>query len=263
MTTEDFITDLFCRVDDRMENVPNHPQAALWPSELVTIGLLFAVKGVGQQAFYRWLSRDFGPLFPALTERTRLFRRLKTHWKWAQMFLAEPSLLGVIDSYGVEPVHPVRKGRNPKGWAEPGVSNHRWIVGGKLCLALNHLGQIIGWAWATANAHDTWFHPLVEAFQDRCVMLADTGFHAAEGGPAQPEDLPQRPLERQDAGGNRLFHARRRLPHQEDEAPGGRLFPVPLGHGGGGLQPVDRLGRVACARQWLRSPVHCRVQPVT
>jgi hypothetical protein len=25
MTTEDFITDLFCRVDDRMENVPNHP----------------------------------------------------------------------------------------------------------------------------------------------------------------------------------------------------------------------------------------------
>ena len=62
MTTEDFITDLFCRVDDRMENVPNHPQAALWPSELVTIGLLFAVKGVGQQAFYRWLSRDFGAL---------------------------------------------------------------------------------------------------------------------------------------------------------------------------------------------------------
>ena len=40
MTTEDFITDLFCRVDDRMENVPNHPQAALWPSELVTIGML-------------------------------------------------------------------------------------------------------------------------------------------------------------------------------------------------------------------------------
>ena len=69
MTTEDFITDLFCRVDDRMENVPNHRPAALWPSELVTIGMLFAVKGVGQQAFYRWLSRDFGPLFPALTER--------------------------------------------------------------------------------------------------------------------------------------------------------------------------------------------------
>ncbi len=57
------------------------------------------------------------------------------------------------------------------------------VVGGKLCLALNHLGQIIGWAWATANAHDTWFHPVVEVFKDRCVMLADTGFHAAEDDP--------------------------------------------------------------------------------
>jgi hypothetical protein len=32
MTTEDFIIDLFCRVDDRMKNIPNHSQAALWPS---------------------------------------------------------------------------------------------------------------------------------------------------------------------------------------------------------------------------------------
>ena len=95
----------------------------------------------------------------------------------------EPSLLCVIDSYGVELIHPVRCGRNPTGWAEAGISNHRWIVGGKLCLALNRLGQIIGWAWATANAHDTWFHPLVEAFKDRCVLLADTGFHAAAGDP--------------------------------------------------------------------------------
>ena len=60
MTTEDFIIALFCRVDDRMKNVPNHSQASLWPSELVTIGLLFAVKGVGQQAFYRWLRRTTG-----------------------------------------------------------------------------------------------------------------------------------------------------------------------------------------------------------
>ena len=66
MTTEDFISDLFCRVDDRMKNVPNHCQAALWPSELVTIGLRFAVKGVGQQAFYRWLRRDFARAFPRL-----------------------------------------------------------------------------------------------------------------------------------------------------------------------------------------------------
>jgi hypothetical protein len=56
---------------------------------------------------------------------------------------------------------------------------------------LNHLGEIIGWAWATANAHDTWFHPLVEAFKDDGVMLADTGFHAAEGDPANLKLCPR------------------------------------------------------------------------
>ena len=93
MTTEDFITALFCQVDDRMRNVPNHRQAALWPSEVVTIGLLFAIKGVGQQAFYLWLKRDCADCFPRLTERARLFRRLRNHWEWTLMFLAKPSLL--------------------------------------------------------------------------------------------------------------------------------------------------------------------------
>ncbi len=191
MTTEDFIIDLFCRVDDRMNNVPNHSQAAPWPSELVTIGLLFAVKGVGQQAFYRWLRRDPARWFPRRSERTRRFRRLKTHWQWAQMVLAEPSLLGVIDSDGVERIHPGRRGRNPKAWVRPGISNHRWIVGGQRCLALNHIGQVIGWAWATANAHDTGCHPRVERFKDQCVMLADTGFHAAEGDPPNLKLCPR------------------------------------------------------------------------
>ena len=79
MTDEDFIINLFPRVDDRMLDLPKHPQAALWPSELVTLGLLFAIKGVGERAFYRWLSQNHGALFPRLPERTRLFRRLKTH----------------------------------------------------------------------------------------------------------------------------------------------------------------------------------------
>ncbi|EIC29345.1 MULTISPECIES: hypothetical protein [Methylomicrobium] len=169
----------------------DHNQASLWPSELVTIGLLFALKGVGSRAFYRWLTRNCTACFPTLPERTRLFRRLKTHWQWAQLFLAQPRLLGVIDSYGIELIHPIRRGRNPKGWGEPGIFNHRWIVGGKLCLALNHLGQIIGWAWAIANAHDTWFHPIVEVFKDRCVMLADTSFHAAKGDPPNLKICPR------------------------------------------------------------------------
>lgn len=60
-------------------------------------------------------------------------------------FLAQPTLLGVIDSYGIELIHPVRRGRNPGFFGASGISNHRWIVGAKWCVALNHLGQIIGW----------------------------------------------------------------------------------------------------------------------
>lgn len=35
MTTEDFIIELFCRVDDQMDVVPKHSQASLYPSEVV------------------------------------------------------------------------------------------------------------------------------------------------------------------------------------------------------------------------------------
>ncbi len=51
MSTVDFITALFCRIDDKMQSVPQHPQAHLYPSEVVTIALLFALKGVGPRAF--------------------------------------------------------------------------------------------------------------------------------------------------------------------------------------------------------------------
>ena len=101
MTTVDFITELFYSVDNQMRDVPKHPQSNLYPSELVTIALLFAIKGVGERAFYRWLARDYLPLFPRLPERTRLFRLLKTHQDWTARFLADPTVLGVADSYGL------------------------------------------------------------------------------------------------------------------------------------------------------------------
>ena len=101
MTTIDFITTLFCRVDTAMSDVKKHPLAKLFPSEVVTLGLLFALKGVGERAFYRWIRRDYRPLFPKLPERTRLFRLFKDYRHWADRFLAEPSLLGVADTYGI------------------------------------------------------------------------------------------------------------------------------------------------------------------
>src|SRR5215831_800631 len=63
MTTPDFIIALFYAVDQEMLEVPKHPDAKLYPSEVVTLALLHAIKGGGTRAFYRWLRRDFWRFF--------------------------------------------------------------------------------------------------------------------------------------------------------------------------------------------------------
>src|SRR6478735_8362878 len=92
MMTVEFITALFYEVDEQMGAIPKHPEALLWPSEVVTLGLLHALKGVGNRPFYRWLTRDYRALFPCLPERTRLFRLFKKHHDWTRLFLAAPTV---------------------------------------------------------------------------------------------------------------------------------------------------------------------------
>jgi len=85
-------------------------------------------------------------LFPRLPERTRLFRLFATHQDWAQRFLADPTVMGIADSYGIELLHPIREGRSEAQIGKKGAkqvpvraarrrgmgkSNYRWIVGGK------------------------------------------------------------------------------------------------------------------------------------
>jgi hypothetical protein len=183
MSTHDFIISMFCRVDEVLGELPKHPQASLYPSELTTLALLFALKGVGPRAFYRWLTRDFRSLFPRLPERTRLFRLFATHQDWAEYFLAQPTIMGVADSYGIELLHPMREGRSPQQIGRKGQSNHRWIVGGKVAYVVNHMGLIVAWDCAPANVHDSIFRPLIADFQDEMVILTDTGFHGKTGDP--------------------------------------------------------------------------------
>ena len=183
MTTEDFISELCYGVDEAMTNIPKHPRANLWPSEIVTVGIRFALKGVGTRAFYRWLTRDWRKLFPALPERTRLFRLLATHRTWTDEFLATPSILGGVDSYGIELLHPMREGRSRRQIGRKGKSNQRWLVGGQLCLLLNQWGLVVAWDCAGAKAPDTAFHPLIETFEDAMIVLSDSAFHAKEGDP--------------------------------------------------------------------------------
>ena len=78
----------------------------------------------------------------------------------------------------------MREGRSPQQIGRKGLSNHRWIVGGKLCLLLNQWGLIVGWACATANVADNTFQWLIRQVEEQMIVLSDTAFHAAAGDPA-------------------------------------------------------------------------------
>ena len=184
MTTVDFITELFCRIDEEIDDNQKHSQANLYPSEVVTLALLYALSGKGQRAFWRWLTRDYRPLFPKLPHRTRLFRLFNSHRHYIDLFLADPSIIGVIDSYGIELIHPIREGRSDKQIGKKGKSNKRWIVGGKLCYVLNNLGLIVSWACDTANVYDgSAFQDLVDDLADDMVVFSDMGFEKQDWHP--------------------------------------------------------------------------------
>jgi Transposase DDE domain len=177
-STEDFIIDLFCRIDTAMANRHKHPQSLLWPGEIVTLAVLFVLKGRSERAFYRWARRDLLKLFPKLPERTRLFRLFAVHQDWAIQFLAWPTFFGVADSFGIELLQTRRLGRSPQQIAARGFCGGRWIAGIKLGWVINSAGQVCAWDVATANVYDAnAFAPLIDRFREQMIVLADCNFH--------------------------------------------------------------------------------------
>src|SRR5579859_5697088 len=141
MTTEEIIMQIYCYVDEQLGEVKKVAQAHLYPSEVVTIGILFALKGGHFRAFYRWLKRDYAGLFGGrLTDRTALLRQLCAHQHLADCLLSDPSLLNVIDSFPIELRFPIRDGRSEKQIGGKNRDKGRWSVGVKLCWVLNRLG---------------------------------------------------------------------------------------------------------------------------
>jgi hypothetical protein len=83
-------------------------------------------------------------------------------------------------------IHPIREGHSPRQIGCKGLSNHRWIVGGKLCLLVNQYGLVVAWDCATANVPDKTFQGLIQQCEERMILLCDMAFYAAEGDPANP-----------------------------------------------------------------------------
>ena len=105
--------------------------------------------------------------------------------------MATPSLIGVIDTYGIELIHPRREGRSKRQIGRKGISNQRWIVGGKLCLPHNHLGLIVNWDYDAANVYDgSAFQHLIDGVSDQMVVFADEGFAKADWFPSKFTSVP-------------------------------------------------------------------------
>lgn len=190
-TTEDFIVELFYRVDTALADVPRHPQAKLWPGEVATLTILYALKGRGERPFYRWASRDLRGLFPQLPDRTRLFRLFAVHRDWTLRFLADPTFFGIADSFGVEMLNTLRLGRSDRQIGRRGHCARRWIAGVKFGLVVNARGQVCAWDADVAGAYDAdAFAHLIARFREEMIVLADCNFHKS---PFHRRDYAQDP----------------------------------------------------------------------
>ena len=184
MTTEDIIIHIFCLVDDALPGLKKEPNAKLYPSEVVTIGLLFALKGGHFRAFCRWLTRDYDGLFGGLPDRTNLQRQLRVHETHTDRLMAQPSVLNVVDSYPIELIFPIREGRSKHQCGKKAKDKGRWTVGVKFCWVLNTTGQVCAWIWDSLNYPDNGFLDFFETYDGEAIFMADWGFRRAEGVPA-------------------------------------------------------------------------------
>jgi hypothetical protein len=180
MPTDESIIRLFCMVDDQLGCVNKREDAHLYASESVTIGLLSALKGGRFRALYRWLNTTYRVFFPRLPERSRLQRLLPDHAEETLPFLAELSFFTVVDTSGIELIHPRRQGPSKRQIGKKGKSNGRWIVGIKLAWLINDAGEVVDWSWDTANQPDNLFRPLATGYDGQTIALADLGLRAKD-----------------------------------------------------------------------------------
>jgi hypothetical protein len=180
MSAEEILLQIFEIVDQEMLDVNKRSDANLYPSEIVTIGLMFALKGGKYRPFYRWLEANLGKWFPKLSEQSRLSRLLRDYGYYTERFLKNPSFFTIIDTYGIELIHPRREGRSPNQLGKKGLSNGRWIVGIQIAWLINSQGEVVDWSWDTANEPDNLFREVATQYDGETITLSDLGFRKTD-----------------------------------------------------------------------------------
>jgi hypothetical protein len=180
-TSETIIIAIFYLVDTYCCDLPQHVQSKLHPSEIVTLALLFRLKGLSYRRFHAWVMST--GLFPKLPNYSRL-NRLFLHYQPTVQVLSQNEAvenLAIVDSTGCEVVHPIREKRSSKDWIGKNKSKGRWYVGQKLTIMVDALGRILNWETLPANAHDTRFNDVFQGAPEE--VLADFGFKSKDNHP--------------------------------------------------------------------------------
>jgi hypothetical protein len=183
MTTEEMILHIFGSVDDEIGPVEKVAPADWYPSEGVTIGIWFALKGGHVRAFCGGLKPDYDAWFGGLPDRSTLQRPLRAQQDPADTRLGDASWLNGIDSFPIELLFPLREGRSKRQLGKQNRDQGRGSIGIKLGWILNPLGQGVGWHWLTLNCPDQDFRPLVTWLQADGLVLSDRGFRCQHGPP--------------------------------------------------------------------------------
>ncbi|MGQ9895813.1 MAG: transposase [Roseiflexus sp.] len=180
MSTEAMIIRRFCMGDDRLGAVKKRSDAHVHASEMVTSGLLCAVRGGHYRPVYRWLAANSAYRFPRLPELSRLLRLVQRCSPYPDEFLAEPSCFTVADTYGSELWHPRREGRSARHVGKQGKSHGRWMSGVTLGWLSKNAGKVVTWHWDTAKVSDRACRAMALGYNHEPIVLSDYGFRAQD-----------------------------------------------------------------------------------
>lgn len=179
---DDIILMLWYAIEECLgEKNSKHYQAKLSLSEIVLCGVLFVLLGRSFRRFHKWLIKR--QIFLTLPERSRL-QRLVNHYSYlCEDFLGSKTFYGILDSFGIETIHPIREGRSEesKTVCGKGKSNHRWVVGRKVAVTMNQNYEVVKVSEDKANVCDNTFDE--EQTEAADITLTDLGFKRKEGTP--------------------------------------------------------------------------------
>ena len=159
------MADDFCQSQASKQETHPGPQAALSPSEVVTLALFGQwVNFPSERAFYRYAEHHLRAAFPGLPHRAQFNRLMRSQREMittfglyvVELLQAQRCSYEVLDSTAALTRDAKRRGA---GWlagqADSGWSNRiGWYEGFHLLLCVNPTGIITGFGFGAASTHD-------------------------------------------------------------------------------------------------------------